>query len=76
MVDSLKSQGYQKIEITDLDGLHFNFEDGWVLIRKSGTSPIIRVEAESNSTVEIAEKIRKIAEDVLGSIYTFGEMTE
>ncbi len=76
MVQRLNEKGYKSISVSDLDGLHFNFEDGWVLIRKSGTSPIIRVEAESNSTKEKAKEILNMAESVLFEIYEFGEMKE
>ena len=76
MVRKLTEKGYKNISITDFDGLHFNFEDGWVLIRKSGTSPIIRVEAESNSTIEKAKEILSMAESVLFELYEFGEMKE
>jgi len=46
------------------------------LIRKSGTSPIIRVEAESTSTLEHAKELLKLGEEVLFELYEFGEMTE
>jgi len=37
-----------------LDGIRMNFPNGWVLIRASNTSPIIRltVEADTNEAVE------------------------
>ncbi len=35
--------------LNDLDGLRFEFADGWLLIRASGTEPAIRVLAEANS---------------------------
>ena len=36
-------------QLNNLDGLRFEFDDAWILIRASGTEPLIRVSAESNS---------------------------
>ncbi|MCW3134332.1 MAG: phosphoglucosamine mutase [Methanophagales archaeon] len=38
-----------------LDGLRLDFEDSWVLIRASGTQPLIRVIAESEDRDELKE---------------------
>jgi phosphomannomutase/phosphoglucomutase len=35
--------------LNNLDGLRFEFSEGWMLIRASGTEPAIRVLAESSS---------------------------
>lgn len=42
-------------DISNLDGLRFEFEDSWMLIRASGTEPAIRVIAESASTTKTQE---------------------
>jgi phosphoglucosamine mutase len=42
-----------------VDGLGFQLEDGWVLIRPSGTEPILRVTSEAAS-FKSAEKIMKM----------------
>lgn len=39
----------QNQEITTIDGVKIDFEDGWVHLRKSNTEPIIRVYSEANS---------------------------
>jgi phosphomannomutase len=44
------------------DGLKIEFDDEWVHLRKSNTEPIIRIYAESKSSVtanNLAEKIMK-----------------
>lgn len=49
--------------INNLDGIRIEFEDGWVLIRASGTEPLIRVTAESRKREKlknIIEKARKL----------------
>jgi phosphomannomutase/phosphoglucomutase len=37
------------ISLNDLDGLRFEFAEGWLLIRASGTEPVIRILAEAGS---------------------------
>ncbi len=49
--------------VNTLDGVRVSFSDGWVLVRASNTSPIIRVvgEAHSNARLnEIIEEFEKI----------------
>jgi len=47
------------IEIGTLDGLRLELPDSWMLIRASGTEPIIRVISESTSQTQTDELIRK-----------------
>jgi phosphoglucosamine mutase len=35
------------IQMTTIDGVRLDFEEGWVLVRKSGTEPKIRITAEA-----------------------------
>lgn len=37
------------LSVSDIDGIKLNFEDGWLLVRASGTEPKIRVTAEAKS---------------------------
>jgi phosphoglucosamine mutase len=46
------SFGFGANEVNTLDGLRFEFDDGWMLIRASGTEPVIRISAESTSRAE------------------------
>jgi phosphoglucosamine mutase len=46
-------------EINTLDGLRLEFPDSWMLIRASGTEPIIRVISESTSQTQTDELISK-----------------
>ena len=48
----VKERGYKFIGI---DGVRIEFEDGWVLLRPSGTEPVFRVTAEGKDR-ELAEK--------------------
>ena len=45
--------------INTLDGLRLEFPDSWVLIRASGTEPVVRVISESTSQTQTDELISK-----------------
>jgi len=47
------------IKIGTIDGLRLQFADSWMLIRASGTEPVIRVISESMSQKQSDELIRK-----------------
>jgi phosphoglucosamine mutase len=42
-----------------MDGLHMTLENGWILIRASGTEPLIRVTVEAETLGEAKEIIEK-----------------
>ena len=61
---------YQNEEVSTIDGVKIDFEEGWVHLRKSNTEPIIRIYSESISmnTAEIlAKKIIKDVGDIIMS---------
>jgi len=39
--------------VSNVDGIKLNFEDGWVLIRASGTEPKVRITAEAKSEARL-----------------------
>jgi len=49
---------YEREEVTTIDGVKIDFEEGWVHLRKSNTEPIIRIYSESNS-MNTAENLSK-----------------
>jgi len=56
------------LEVDETDGVKLYLDDGWVLMRPSGTEPIFRVYAESkdeNKAEEIASTYKSIAEDII-----------
>jgi phosphoglucosamine mutase len=66
----LKTAFPEHKEVSDIDGVRLILEEGWILVRASGTEPIIRltVEAESMRTAnKIMEKgiipVRKLVEE-------------
>ena len=57
-------QRYKNEQISTIDGLKIDFEDGWVHLRKSNTEPIIRIYAES----EGEEKANVLANKMISEI--------
>ncbi len=68
------SSGYRKEfgEVEDvslIDGVRLKLRDGWVLIRPSGTEPIMRITVEAkvlNKAQELLDASRRFVQDVLG----------
>jgi len=59
---------YPDAEVNTIDGVKFDFPDGWVHLRKSNTEPIIRVIAEHTNkekadqlALEVMQTIREVA---------------
>ena len=66
-VDNILStleEKYKGEQITTIDGLKIDFEEGWVHLRKSNTEPIIRIYAES----EGEEKANSFAQKMINEI--------
>ena len=52
--------GGRKIESTDdLDGYKFFFSNGWIIIRASGTEPLLRIYCETTGTDDVKEILDK-----------------
>ena len=59
--------GRRITEIIRIDGNKYLFEDGaWLLFRKSGTEPVVRLYAEAKSSSSLAELIEAGREFILG----------
>ncbi|WP_457558223.1 phosphoglucosamine mutase [Candidatus Harpocratesius sp.] len=65
---NLEQAGYSNFKRTLVDGVHLRFESGWILIRKSGTTPILRITAESQTTMNETEKLVQIGIDTVNSL--------
>jgi phosphomannomutase len=55
---------YARENISTIDGVKIDFEDGWVHMRKSNTEPIIRVYSEARS----AEKARQLGQRFMSEL--------
>jgi phosphoglucosamine mutase len=65
-----KAQLFAPDEINTLDGLRLELPDSWMLIRASGTEPVIRVISESTSqtqTDELIGKSKKLVQSLVGA---------
>ena len=57
------------IDILTVDGLGISLDDGWVLVRPSGTEPVIRITCEAKTeerAKEILENTKKIVKSTIG----------
>lgn len=54
MTEFVESANFDSAQLTTIDGLRADFEDGWGLVRASNTTPslVIRFEADSQSALE------------------------
>ncbi|QEE16470.1 phosphoglucosamine mutase [Promethearchaeum syntrophicum] len=68
IIPELEKAGYHNFRKNLIDGLHIRFDEGWVLVRKSGTTPIMRLTGESKTNLSETEKIIKIAQEVISSL--------
>ncbi|WP_254763826.1 phosphoglucosamine mutase [Natrinema marinum] len=62
-------------DIDALDGVYVDLEDGWFLLRASGTEPLVRVTAEARTATR-AERLEADAVDVLEDAIAAGSNPE
>ncbi len=51
--------GKKIISVEDLDGYKFYFSNGWIIIRASGTEPLLRIYCETTETDQTSEILTK-----------------
>jgi phosphoglucosamine mutase len=63
MTETLKSLGKKITNINQMDGVRLDFNDGWILIRRSGTSPYLRLTGESSVDLESSRVLNDHAKE-------------
>ncbi|TFF94870.1 MAG: phosphoglucosamine mutase [Promethearchaeota archaeon] len=63
MKEILNSEGKEIKNINKMDGVRIDYNDGWILIRRSGTSPYLRISGESTENLEASKRMNKMAEE-------------
>jgi phosphoglucosamine mutase len=63
MEESFNTLGVKISKINKMDGCRFDYEDGWILLRRSGTSPYLRISGESKTDLETTKKFNNIAKE-------------
>jgi len=62
----------EPVSISNMDGMKLDFDDGWLLVRPSGTEPKIRLTAEARTEARMQELFSKGLQAVEGSVKTGG----
>jgi phosphoglucosamine mutase len=57
--DELPSSFPRVTELTDIDGIRLRLVDSWLLIRASGTEPLIRIKVEARTSQEAERTLKK-----------------
>ena len=68
MKEVLDSQGKQLKSMNKMDGVRLDYNDGWILIRRSGTSPYLRISGESSVSIEASKALNVLAEERMKKI--------
>ncbi|MHA2282453.1 MAG: phosphoglucosamine mutase [Promethearchaeota archaeon] len=63
MTKSLDSLGKKITNINKMDGVRLDYNDGWILIRRSGTSPYLRLTGESSVDLESSKVVNDLAKE-------------
>ncbi len=63
MKTTFEDLDYKILRINQTDGCRFEYNKGWLLIRRSGTSPSLRISGESTINLEKSIEMNKIAEN-------------
>jgi len=63
MKESFDTMGKKLKSTNKMDGCRFDYDNGWILIRRSGTSPYLRISGESSVDINQSIEMNKIAED-------------
>jgi phosphoglucosamine mutase len=63
MQEIMDSKGKEVLNLNKMDGVRFDYNDGWILIRRSGTSPYLRIAGESSINLEASKEMNELAQE-------------
>jgi len=63
MTEVINSKGKTLKSINKMDGVRFDYDDGWILVRRSGTSPHLRISGESSVSLEASKEMNILAQE-------------
>jgi phosphoglucosamine mutase len=67
IIDEIKevmaSKGKTLKSVNKMDGVRFDYDDGWILVRRSGTSPYLRISGESSVSLEASKEMNELAQE-------------
>lgn len=63
MTETLDALGKKITNINQMDGVRLDYNDGWILIRRSGTSPYLRLTGESSVNLESSKVVNDRAKE-------------
>jgi phosphoglucosamine mutase len=63
MKETLDALGKKITNINQMDGVRLDYNDGWILIRRSGTSPYLRLTGESSVDLESSKAVNDHAKE-------------
>jgi phosphomannomutase len=63
MKEVFENLGKDIKQINQLDGCRLDYDGGWILIRRSGTSPYLRISGESNKDLETTITLNNLAKE-------------
>ncbi|TFF98326.1 MAG: phosphoglucosamine mutase [Promethearchaeota archaeon] len=59
----LEGKGKKLKNTNKLDGVRFDFDEGWILVRRSGTSPYLRISGESSVNLESSKEMNELVQE-------------
>ncbi|GAG10979.1 unnamed protein product, partial [marine sediment metagenome] len=65
MTKALDALGKKITNINKMDGVRLDYNDGWILIRRSGTSPYLRLTGESSVDLESSKAVNDRAKETM-----------
>jgi len=71
LMETVATRAYEAYDVVEsLDGVRVEREDGWFLVRASGTQPLVRVTAEGRTeaaTAELYDEARALVDEAIGA---------